>query len=315
MEQKERMVTWQTVIPSETMKMYLKKVGNQFTDAQLAAMIYGHGIWDLQEKCEMLSRLAHETEDETVSDRIKSYLNYLDIAYQVFTETDENYVFVVFAQHKKGKKRSLVGIYRAYDQILEFIKNDPNYMFHIKKRILIHQKADLEFDYFPDDSVTIDSEVHLKEFQTTSFEQEELDALFPFAYVPVLDPFYRGDTVKILGADQYGIVMGHKDMEEKSMHLKEQVSSIKNGCISFQDLYVCVSILSEDGWTWNQKLSPYILEKIEFSDKDPRRDLFDKAKIILDVNEEPSFCRMQNFVAATSLFLEQERERKRYERF
>ena len=75
MEQKERMVTWQTVIPSETMKMYLKKVGNQFTDAQLVAMIYGHGIWDLQEKCEMLSRLAHETEDETVSDRIKSYLN------------------------------------------------------------------------------------------------------------------------------------------------------------------------------------------------------------------------------------------------
>ena len=45
MEQKERMVTWQTVIPSETMKMYLKKVGNQFTDAQLVAMIYGHGIY------------------------------------------------------------------------------------------------------------------------------------------------------------------------------------------------------------------------------------------------------------------------------
>ena len=76
----------------------------------------------------------------------------------------------------------------------------------------------------------------------------------------------------------------------------QQVSSIKNGCISFQDLYVCVSILSEDGWTWNQKLSPYILEKIEFSDKDPRRELFDKAKIILDVNEEPSFCRMQKFL-------------------
>jgi len=315
MEQKERMVTWKTVIPSETMKLYLEKVGNQFTDAQLAAMIYGHGIWGLQEKCEMLSRLAHETEDETVSDRINSYFICLDIGFQMFTETDEDYVFIVFAQHKRGKKRSLVGIYRAYGQILDFIKNYPDYIFHVRKKMLIHQKADLEKDFYADDMMTIDSEAHLKEFRTTSFDQAAVDALFPFEYVPVLDPFYRGDTVKILGTDQYGIIMGHRDMEEKSMQLKEQVSSIKNGSISFQDLYVCVSILSEDGWTWNQKLSPYILEKIEFSDKDPRRDLFDKAKTVLDVSEEPNFCIMQNFVAATSLFLEKEREKKRYERF
>ena len=315
MEQKERMVTWQTVIPSETMKMYLKKVGNQFTDAQLAAMIYGHGIWDLQEKCEMLSRLAHETEDETVSERIESYLIYLEVAYQMFMKTDEDYVFAVFAQHKRGKEKSFVGIYRTYDQILDFIKEYPDFTFYIRKKMLLHQKADLENIFFPDDSATIDSELHLKEFQTTSLDQAELVALFPFEYVPVLDPFYRGDTVKILGTDQYGIIMGHRDMEEKSIQLKEQVSSIKNGYISFRDLYVRVSILSEDGWTWNQKLSPYILEKIEFSDKDPKRDLFDKAKTVLDTNEEPSFCRMQNFVAATSSFLEAERERKRYERF
>ena len=310
MEQKKRRVTWKTVISSETMKKHLEKNWNKFTDAQLAAMIYRHREWGLQKKCEMLSCLAHETEDKDLSEKIESYFSYLKFAYQIFTEADPNYVFSVYAKHHGTEKENIVGIFKTYDQIQAFIKDYTKCEFCIKKHYLIGQKSDFDEEGFPLEDITVDSESHVKKYRNDSLAYKALCDLFPFEEFPISDPFQKGDVVKVLRGDRYGIIVGHCVKRKNNGKLEEQESFQDSPSLFYRT--VRVNILYRNGWRFDCSMSPFDLEKIEFADNDSRKNYFDKMKSFFDCDAEKiNYIRMENFVTDTKLFLMEEKERNR----
>lgn len=245
-------------IPSEFVRNYYKEKGIEFSDRERATMIWDQPF-SYEEAYERLGKIAAETSDKELSSEIERLLAHLDeLLERMKANEDHKYIYTL----------SMTNAY--------FYSYDEAYQFGIKK----FRGERFKILKFPVGNCTQDCDLVIPKEGIAGFNGDgKLFFLsdgpsfmknigFANAFVPLKNPFKRGDIVMDCFSRKIGVV-----------------ESVKTDCPYFGCVRSSVASVAFVGWSGNlcnQLISLIHLEKVgEFNNKGPGADLIRDASKVL----------------------------------
>ncbi len=259
------------LIPSETVREYVRETEWTFTDFQKAALLYHRGLL-LKDEYAFLQILGDRTTDQVLKGQIAEYLGELERGFQNFRQNGGRRCIYVLKVREDGGfwdgEYLTSGYFFDWEAALVYGKKEKR-PFEIEKYLVdgvavfedgtcSHSSiAGIRFDR-EGEAVCLWNNEEMSDFDNKRFDE---------AIIEIPNPFERGDIVKCKGADgqeYFGIV--EEDREEWQKHLARHLDRVKNGdaCVDFQDLCVSVAVLCEDGtFDFLDSAIPLDLERYE----------------------------------------------------
>lgn len=264
------------LIPSETVREYVRETGWTFTDFQKAALLHHRGLL-LKDEYAYLQILGDRTTDQVLKGQIVEYLGELERGFQNFRQNSVRRCIYVLKVREDGGfwdgEYLAVGYFFDWETALVYGKKEKK-PFEIEKYLVDgvavfedgtcshHSTAGIRFDR-EGEAVCLWNSEEMSDYDNKRFDE---------AIIEIPNPFERGDIVRCKGADgqEYlGIVEGGR--EEWQKRLAWHLDLVKNGdtCVNFQDLYISVAFLGEDGtFDFSDSTLPLDLERYEPKEED-----------------------------------------------
>lgn len=275
---------------TDFMQNYYQETGIAFTDSEKATILW-NSVFPLP-KAEILSALkeiADTTADKSLKTQINERLDAEREAEQRFWENDGRYFFVCTPSDEGPRKEWGSCYFAALETAKAYGKKESLGVFDIEKRIFE--------DYCPDDDLagadiaegrawyTKDGEMlHCASFPYMLGISRDLDcggsARFEDAYIPLQNPFERGDIVRIAGDSRPAIV---QESREQWDSLVER--NLKGPYIcypTFEDNCLRVEFLGEDGEMFHEHPHILSLEKIDHWEDELEWELLQAASRLIN---------------------------------
>ena len=248
------------MIPSETVRQYVLDTGWVFTDMQKAALLY-HSCLPLEEQYSYLRKLMVQTTDETLREQISNYLEQQERGLCAFKENRENsHIYVLRVMDEESKEYDSIhsqGYFSRWDMAFAAgqQKGEP---FQIEKCMVADAKMPSADDMAACAQLCFDKDGRASSFwsREVSFYEEE-NASFTHVFYEVPNPFERGDIVKLVGTEDYGIIEnGQKDWREVISPEWRQ-----SHYVDYSDVQIRVVFPNEEGTFYHEHIDPVYLER------------------------------------------------------
>ena len=257
------------MIPSESIRKYVVDTGYIFSDWSKAALLYHNRAIDYDTKDVFLRNIAENTGDEKLKKQILWYLDYTKkLLEQIRNNTARKYVYLLGDIAENDKKM----LFFDYDIAYEYGKK-AGVRFCIEKYRLITELPDENGTREDDDDYCEDSTVYFDEkggivyiSDSVYMPEEDEDDYFGFLFYRVPNPFERGDVVKLVNTDMYGVV--ECSQEDWNEYAGEK--PLRGLTRDYSDVQIRVAILDESGTFYHEHINPVNLEyyPVEFGDYD-----------------------------------------------
>lgn len=278
-EIRERLL--EQAIPSDYMREFYRSIDRNFTDFELAAMLWNSRMKQT-ETLRAIKELSEITEDSRLREQIENRLRYESEAYRIFADNaDGKYIYTVEYEDEEWPS----GFFRKLDAAIAFAKKDGERGFSIEKQIIVEDEPpmskagwnpilfpelqDERLEYFanPDGSAGYSADGELQYWWiSTDCLPDEVNNLIDqwstkrFENYPLLleNPFDRGDIV--MDGDAIGVIdISKEDMESIQ-------ARIRNGEVKYCDYLdaasTTVQYIGKDGRISHDHPSLLFLKKV-----------------------------------------------------
>ena len=241
---------------SETMKNYIRHTGWQFTDSHIATLLYNFPFPYFVTR-ELLEAIHDNTEDETLKKQLEQRFEVDDLKLEWLKQSMKNTVFTV-----KSFDLSEMGTFDDYDSAMESVK-DFNDEFSIEKTQVLSEGAEpsvqghsfplrnmdaenqtdfWDFDSAPETlgAIYFNEEKLIHRFWTITSDNEyirKVDNLdssrFENAFVPLPNPFEKGDKVQRLSTGETVVINTSKEQFNDTIARAE-----KNAAYDYNNTYI-----------------------------------------------------------------------------
>lgn len=257
---KEMVDELNALIPSEYVRNYVLETGWVFTDEQKAVLLV-NGELSLKEQCSRL-RVLQKTVDQSLQERIEKYLNSEDLKFQAFKEnSDKAYIYILKVEEEDDSYPGILPAEYYFDLDLAYgCGRETNLPFMIEKYLVaapgIGSQSNLvtAFMKFNKDGEAV--------YFYGAIQGDDREPEYFYDFIEVPNPFERGDIVRIVGTEDYGIV----DTSQKWW--KSTLTKYKNGELlwkdwDFSEVQIRVELLCEDGSFSHCHINPLRLERYQ----------------------------------------------------
>lgn len=264
------------MIQSKDMLEYLEKNNYEFTEIDKATICYNSKL-ALPEKHRLLIQLSEKTKDQELSKMISKRVNYDAKCFDTFMSNQGNYIYTleVYEDEEWLNEGYFTDaqIAKAYGMVMKnpFLINKCRITTEVHKKIYSESTVA---------AYTYDCTGNITKYWSSELSDQvnsSDDDFFVKRFVNIPNPFQRGDIVRHIGKDEYGVV------ETSQSEWAEFLNMIhsKRLFADWYDASITVSFLSEDGKFSHQHINPIFLEKAEPEDSDPQKNLFEMASGLL----------------------------------
>lgn len=257
---KEEMEELEALIPSEYIRKYIIETGWNFTDEQKAVLLVYGGL-PLKEQHSRLQALQKNTVDRKLQDRIATYLDREDLKFQAFKENkDKAYIYILKVKEEDIPYSGILPTEYFFNLNLAYeCGKETDLPFMIEKYLVEAPRITGQYD-----PVTTFLEFN-KDGEAVYFcgnipDDEESEDFYEFFEVP--NPFEKGDIVRLVGTEDYGIVATSQKMWRESIAKYKTTEWQKKGIEpDFSDVQIRVEFLCEDGTFGHNHINPIDLER------------------------------------------------------
>ena len=246
------------LIPSEDVRNYALEKEWSFTDRQKAVLLIYSSL-PLKEQYFHLRTMQRNTTDQRLQEQIAGYLNREERKFQAFKENNDKACIYIL----KVKDEDI-----SYSEILP-----AEYFFELKLAYKCGKETDLPFAI---EKHLVETREHIDQCGsvTASLEfdkdgkavylcsdirdEEETEDFCEFFEVP--NPFEKGDIVKLVGTEMYGIVATSQETWKEEM-AKYENDERRQKHWDFSDIQIRVEFLCEDGTFGHDHVNPLYLER------------------------------------------------------
>ena len=242
-------------IPSDYMRGFYCSIDRNFTDFELAAMLWNSRMKQT-EKIQAIKELSEITADSELREQIEGRLRYEREAYHVFADNaDGKYIYVV-----EDEEEQISGFFRKLDTAIAFAKKDGRqWCFSVSKQIVVEDELPMqkigewnpnlfpdkknelsEYCAYPDGRVTYFANGEIR-YQWSNCLPDEIKNLVDqwsterFENYPLLleNPFDKGDIVmyenpfKKVDSVMYEDMIGVIDISKEDVESDQE--RIRNG--------------------------------------------------------------------------------------
>lgn len=237
------------MIPSETVRQYVLKTDWTFTDREKAGFLL-HNDLPLNELFCRLRSLRDNTNDNVLKEKLTRYLNSEEQGLRELKENgDRYYIYVLKVCDSADRDYYAVGYFFDYEAAYEYgIKDHEKYSFKIEKYWIHGARVPEQYDeeWIMDHAV---SSLVFKNGEAYYLDSEHSEYDFKYFdyYFRIPNPFERGDIVKVINTDLYGVVeTSQKDWNEEVDRRLLRMSE-QEFCYDYTDNVISVSFPDEDG--------------------------------------------------------------------
>ena len=278
-EIRERLL--EQAIPSDYMREFYRSIDRNFTDFELAAMLWNSRMKQT-ETLRAIKELSEITGDSELKTQIENRLRYESEAYRVFADNEDGkYIYTIEYEDEEWPG----GFFRKLDAAIAFAKKDGERGFSIRKQIVVEdepptskagwnpilfpelQDERLEYSADPDGSAGYSADGEIRYWWiSTDCLPDEVNNLIDqwcmerFENYPLLleNPFDRGDIV--MDGDAIGVIdISKEDMESIQ-------ARIRNGEVKYCDYLdaasTTVQYIGKDGRISHDHPSLLFLKKV-----------------------------------------------------
>ena len=259
----ERIEELEVLIPSGDVRKYIMDTGWTFTDRQKAVLLV-YGDLPLKELHSHLQALQSNTTDQNLQKRIATYLDREDLKFQAFKEnSDKAYIYILKVKEEDISYSRILPTEYFFDLDLAYqCGRETNLPFMIEKYLV---EAPEIIDQY--DPVTTHLEFN-KDAEAIYFhgrisgDDEESEDFCDFFEVP--NPFEKGDIVKLIGTEDYGIVDTPQKWWKRDLAKYKTSEWQQKGIeLDFSDVQIRVEFLNEDGTFSHAHVNPICLERYQ----------------------------------------------------
>lgn len=277
-ETRERLL--EKAIPSDYMREFYRSINRNFTDYELAAMLWNSRM----KRAEILSaikELSESTDDSGLRQQIENRLRYEDEAYRTFSSNAEGrYVYTVEYEHEEWP----CGFFKALDRAIAYARKDGERKFSINKQIIVEDELPMqkvgewnpnlfpelkgeveEYCAYPEGGADYSKDGELLYWWSDGLSDEVENLVDKwnnkcFENYPLIleNPFDKGDIV--MDEDKIGVI----DITREEMELYHE--KLKNG-ITTEDYFdatsTIVQYIGKDGRISHGHPSLLFLKKVQ----------------------------------------------------
>ena len=249
------------LIPSETVREYVRETGWTFTDLQKAALLCHRGLLQKDEHAH-LKALGEQTADCALKGQITEYLGGMERGFQAFKEnSSKRHIYILKAQEEGGfwdSRYIVCGYFFDWEMAFEHGRKEKA-PFEIGKYLVngAGESEDGGCCHYPVAWARFDRDGEMLLIECREIPYSEIDNKhFTEIYFEVPNPFERGDIVKNdLGT--YGIV------DTTQEQWKEHVARLEGiSCSDYSDILIGVLWFNEEEGTFDlgEGINPLGLE-------------------------------------------------------
>lgn len=258
------------LIPSEYVRNCIKETGWNFKDREKAALLY-HADISWREQCKYLKNLEGYTADKELKKQICQYLDKIEISYAAFKEnSDRSYIYILKVREEdiSYSKIQPSGYFYDWEMACEYGKKEK-VSFVVEKHLVGDKKnfqkyKDGEYCDYETAYLCFDEKGEEQYFGSQEMEIDKEDDFyesFKTAFYEVPNPFERGDIVRLVGTEEYGIVeVTQKSWKEKMIKFQSSGCSQK---VDYSDVQIRVVFLNQDGTFSHDHINPITLERYQ----------------------------------------------------
>lgn len=273
-------------IPSDYMRGFYRSINRNFTDFELAAMLWNSRM-ERSEILGAIKELSDFTADSRLREQIENRLRYEDEVYRLFSTNEAGrYVYTVEYEDKEWP----CGYFKALDQAIAYAKRDGKRKFEIAKQIIVEDELPMRKEngwnpnLFPEKQGELQEYCGAPEGKTYYSANGEILYLWSdnlpeevenladkwsserFENYPMIleTPFDRGDIV--MDEDQIGVIDITKG-EMENFH--EKVRSGKIYCDYSDTTATTVQYIGTDGRIGHNHPSLLFLRKVNKEELPP----------------------------------------------
>lgn len=276
-------------IPSDYMREFYRSVHRNFTDYELAAMLWNSRM-DLPERLRAIKELSESTADSRLRQQIENRLRYEETAYKSLASNEEGrYVYVAAYEDEDWP----CGFFKALDRAAAYAKKDGKRKFSIKKQIIVEDELPMqkvggwnpnlfpelqgelqEYHAYPEGEAYYSADGEILDWWSDSLP-DEIENLVDnwsseyFENHPLIleNPFDRGDIV--MDGDEIGVI----DIAKEEMDIYNE--KIKNRLITKEyydysdSVSTIVQYIRKDGRICHNHPSLLFLKKVKKEELPP----------------------------------------------
>lgn len=237
------------MIPSETVREYILKTNWTFTDREKAGLLL-HKPLPLSELFPRLRNLRDNTADEVLKEKLTQHLNAEERGLRELKENGgREHIYILKILDAPDRDYYAVGYYFDYETAYEYGINDHDaYSFMIEKYRVHGARTPEQYDeeWIMDHAV---SSIRFKNGEAYFFDSEHPDYDFDYFdfYFKMPNPFERGDIVKGIDTEVYGVVETSQKTWAEDVERRLLRNSIDQIGYDYTDNVIAVSFPDEDG--------------------------------------------------------------------
>ena len=277
-EVRERLL--EKAIPSDYMRGFYRSVNRNFTDYELAAMLWNSRM----KKTEILraiKEISELTKDSRLKQQIENRLRYEDEAYKIFSSNEDGrYVYTVEYEDREYP----CGFFKALNMAIAYAKKDGERKFSINKQIIVEDELPMqkvgewnpnlfpekqgeleEYCAYPEGGADYSTDGELLYWWSDSLPDEVKNLVDNWSnkcfenYPLILEnPFDKGDIV--MDEDKIGVI----DITKEEMELHHE--KLKNGITTedyFDSTSTIVQYIGKDGRIMHDHPPLLFLKKVK----------------------------------------------------
>lgn len=258
------------LIPSETVRKYISETGYAFTDWQKAALLYRQDQ-PFNAAREALCLLRDTTNDIALEYQLAQYLSREEKALEMLKEnSDRDFIFIVTYKDEDSEE---TGYFFEYEMALQY-GMETKVAFSIEKHLVcaenvIDQYEDGKYRDYASATICYDENGNIEYFDSEELPPAEWDSgvewhdWFGNMFFEVPNPFERGDIVKVVGSEDYGIVeTSQADWQED---LERSKASDEKYRMDHSDVQLRVVFPDDNAHFYHEHINPVFLERCDMS--------------------------------------------------
>ena len=282
------------LICSKDIREYVQRIGYEFSDFEKAVLIMHNGQ-SLTKQHQLLLQLEKTTADEKLKKKIQTKINYDTKCIQEIQTSAPDEIFMLEVpfedENDEGKIREYFILFDdAFNCALEAMRD-----FTISKIKLHRGKTQWDEDDFDDGIIEY---IKYKEgepvwYWGSNFEgvkYDDDDENFETIEIPIPHPFEKGDMIRIVGTDDYGIVVEYGEGGEYELDGVGKVNKHES---------ITIELVDENALFSHFHVLPSELEHANLPESDPLRELLRIAGYM-----SQGYSYLQGFQMACEKYLE-----------
>ena len=246
------------LIPSEDVRNYALEMGWSFTDRQKAALLMYSGL-PLEQQYFHLQMLQRNTADQNLREQIAGYLNEEEFKLRAFKENNEKaYIYILKVRDEDISYSEIMPTEYFFELNLAYECGKETDLPFMIEKYLVETREHIDQCDSATASLEFDKDGKAVYLCSDISDEEEAEDFYEFFEVP--NPFEKGDIVRLVGTEMYGIVATSQET------WKEGIAKYKNNewrqkHWDFSDIQIRVEFLCEDGTFAHDHINPLNLER------------------------------------------------------